>query len=327
MDNSLNKTSMPYEPPANTLITQDGVLVAGSAKGSGSIILHPQKKISIFIITRKRIPYLKNLLDSIQDKAHDINNLEIYIGMDDDDTETIDFLKNVAQTAAPAADCVGCICQEKSIICDACKQRFLNRHRDLLLPMTEAAKGDYFWILNDDVVIETRDFDKILLEQIENHLSKFPDRILYGKVKEIIEDPVRMKSANGAFASYPFRMSCSSIASACYPLISRELYKVLGWFLPPDISNNGADTALHQILTDCKYDRLVSFPDIVLRDRVLDDIEKHPDHKCASRLRADGSSLEELPRKLIKLLSGEIEEWIELMQSIQSGGTEVQIPT
>ena len=220
--------------------------------------------------------------------------------MDNDDEDTVTFVKNYF--IDHDINGFGKVCNEKTDICNGCKQRFLNRHRDLLLPMTQSAKGDYFWILNDDLLIETKDFDKILLEQIENHLTKSSDRILYGKVKETF--------ANASRADYqksPSRMSCSPITPACYPIISRELYDALGWFLPPLIGRNGADTALHDILTDCKYDRLVTFPDIVLHDRVLPDIEERPDANHPS-------SVEILPRKLVKLLSGDIEEYIETEQ-------------
>ena len=52
-----------------------------------------KNSISILIPTRARFNNLVRLIKSVKDTSKDFNNIEILLYVDDDDTETIDSIK------------------------------------------------------------------------------------------------------------------------------------------------------------------------------------------------------------------------------------------
>lgn len=228
--------------------------------------MNHNKKISIFILTRKRPEHLKGLLTSIENNVYDVNNLEIWMGIDSDDEITKSFIEDFAPKSK--LHIRFWVNNKKSSVCIGCEENYVNRHNDLLFPMTERSTGDFLWILNDDVQVFTQDFDKILIEQIEENLLETPDRILYAKVDEIF----RWGKAN----------RCGSLRVAekyaCYPIISRELYEALGWFIPLSLPANGADIALAEIMGRCIYDRFRQFLDVHIYDQILESPVKEKPH-------------------------------------------------
>lgn len=50
--------------------------------------------ISIILPTRQRVAQLSNFLSSIYSTVYDLNNVEVLVAVDQDDTDTITFLKN-----------------------------------------------------------------------------------------------------------------------------------------------------------------------------------------------------------------------------------------
>mgnify|MGYP003672577224 CR=1 FL=1 len=51
-------------------------------------------KISLFLNTRKRVGLLNNLLSSLYATAHDVSNIEVFVTIDSDDSESKEFLEN-----------------------------------------------------------------------------------------------------------------------------------------------------------------------------------------------------------------------------------------
>ncbi len=50
--------------------------------------------VSILLPTRKRVPLLKKCVESLLDNASDPSKIQLLYGVDDDDQDTIDFLKD-----------------------------------------------------------------------------------------------------------------------------------------------------------------------------------------------------------------------------------------
>ena len=49
--------------------------------------------VSILLPTRKRVPLLKKCVESLLDNASDPTKIQLLYGVDDDDQDTIDYLK------------------------------------------------------------------------------------------------------------------------------------------------------------------------------------------------------------------------------------------
>ena len=269
--------------------------------------MNRRKKISIFIMTRERTELLNRLLDSMVANVHDSKNIEVFIGTDRDDQPTRDFLiKYVGSN--PSLSPIVATTEEKSAKCDGCKQPMLNRHSDLLFPMTEKCTGDYLWVLNDDITVMTPSFDEILLEQLEEKASLHEDRIVYGKVDEIF--------------SVGRTLRCGSLKEAekyaCYPIISKELYNALGWFLPLENVSNEADIALARIMSRCIYNRKYTFNDIHIYDQV-----DSGDHKLVKKHRSDARLGPAGINRYVKSLEGYIKARGGSAESIKPYKTEV----
>ena len=258
-------------------------------------------------MSRERTELLNRLLNSIVANVHDSKNIEVFIGTDQDDRTTRDFLIRYAEDN-PSLPLIVFTGDKQSAICDGCKKPMLNRHLDLLFPMTEKCTGDYLWILNDDITVMTSDFDKILLEQLEEKANLHEDRIVYGKVDEIFSTGRTLR--------------CGSLKEAekyaCYPIISKELYNVLGWFLPIENVSDEADIALARIMSRCIYNRKYTFNDIHIYDQV--DSEQHKlvkKHKSGARLGPAGIN------RYVKSLEEYIKEKGGMAASVKPYKTEV----
>ena len=122
----------------------------------------------------------------------------------------------------------------------------------ILCPAGAEGEGGYkyLWILNDDIEIVTPNFDLILEEEIESYLAKKSDRIFYGKCDETF----RIKHRGWLEQKY------HNMDYACYPIITRETFEALGFFLPLEIAKSGADIALAAIMKGSIYNRSIRLP-------------------------------------------------------------------
>lgn len=184
--------------------------------------------ITIIIISRHRYQILKRCLSSIRNKSKDI---EIIIGYDFDDEET----KKVAIN-------YGCSVYGSN--------SDVNRHRNFLNPICRKLNSKYFFGLNDDTEILTDNFDKIITNSIEEFLSDKKDRILYGICNEIWEIGNAKKEWED-FLKYKY---------ACYPIITKETFDCLNFFMPENVSGPGADIKYAEIFSKISKKRTLNIP-------------------------------------------------------------------
>lgn len=206
-------------------------------------------------MTRGRVSCLKELLDSINSNAKNASDIEVWVGAHPSDKDTVDFINgfqdsydfkiNTHYVPIPNVDIGGL-------------PPLINRHRDILHPMVEKSKGKYLWILNDDVEIQTKNFDTVIENEIEHFLAKKSDRIFYGKCNETF----RIKKRGWLEKKY------HNMDYACYPLMTRETAEALGFFLPLEIAKSGADIALASILKGSVYDRFCDIP-VTIYDKIF----------------------------------------------------------
>jgi len=114
------------------------------------------KLISVILPTRGRSENLLKALDSVINNCKNINDIEILVKVDTDDTETINTINNYNHSSLITL-----------VISDR-KNGYasLNEYYNELY---EKASGEFIFCINDDLNIETADWD-LLVKPFENQL-------------------------------------------------------------------------------------------------------------------------------------------------------------
>ena len=184
---------------------------------------------SIILNSRGRPYYLTSLLESIFSKAKEPDLIEVLVKVDDDDRETINTI-SVLETLYPNL---------KIIISP--------RPKNLHVTINELASvstGDFLFVINDDVLFNTDNWDSIIIKKALVEFQKNGDKILYVGVKDTSVD----KATDGKYASFP--------------IISRESYQALGYFMSEHFVGLGADVFIYRIFEG--VDRVLQVGEVVL---------------------------------------------------------------
>ncbi len=170
---------------------------------------------SIVLASRSRVGLLRNLLESIKKTTADISNVEVFVGIDDDDAAT----HAAAITLKQTYDFVKFESRKRS--------RKLNRDY-LNWLITDHSKGKYIIVVNDDTEFITKDWDNIFRRKLKDYLSDKPDGIVYGFIKD------------GLTHRY-------GLGYCCFPLISKAGVEATGIGMPPECAAWNADVILWRI--------------------------------------------------------------------------------
>jgi len=175
--------------------------------------------------------------------------------------------------------------------------------------MVEMSTGDYLWILNDDVIVMTQDYDLMIKSEIESFLRGRSPREQYslqnkyedysGKLHEAGACPDRIAycTTNEIYAKVGRERAATYNASinkldwvASYPIVTRELVDSMGCMMPLEISGDGADIALAKIVKSLLVSRSLKMPKITIIDQVYaetteaygykEEEESESDHRC-----------------------------------------------
>jgi|LakMenEpi03Aug12_release.lakeMendotaPanAssembly.Ray.scaffolds.fasta_scaffold66348_3 hypothetical protein len=153
-------------------------------------------KISIQIPTRQRSHHMINVINNILDKVSDPNNIEILLRMDDDDMDSVNIIKNTFPQH----------------IGHLIKILVGNRgggYYDLPkfhYELSEQSAGEWIFLYNDDVIMDTKNFDLFILE---NHNQKI-----------ILQSIGENGGSHGGIAG----------GNWFFPIIHRDIVKNLGHF-------------------------------------------------------------------------------------------------
>lgn len=111
-------------------------------------------KISILLPTRGRTEVLKTSLMSLLDNVKEANEIEIILGMDEDDTDVISYVK----------DELGPILQEKGVETKAniFKPLGYTKLHQYVNTLAGNASGDWLFFWNDDCLMETKNWDEVI---------------------------------------------------------------------------------------------------------------------------------------------------------------------
>ena len=177
--------------------------------------------LSVIVVSRDRHDTLNRCLSSINKYLDDA---ELCVGFDSDDPKT----KEIG-------------IQHNAKVFEFTRQR--NRHSGYINPIAEKCEGDFILSLNDDVEIQdVGDYRKLLSEN--------KDQLFYGICGE-------NWTVGNAKADWEEHLKHRF---ACYPLISKTLFNILGFYMPPEISGPGADIAFSNIIFDSNFSQFKDVP-------------------------------------------------------------------
>ena len=184
-------------------------------------------KIAILVPTRERMNNRLTLLFSILTTVSDINNVNIYYGVDKDDP-TLETIKKVAK-GIPSL----------KIIEIENEGKFLGLGK-LWNILVEESTDDIISMIGDDMVFKTKDWDLEIL----NEFKKMPS------------DNIKAVHCND---------DCHGAKLAVNLFCHRKYAEVLGVFMREEFKINWVDQWLHQLFS--AFDRLVYRNDIMIEHR------------------------------------------------------------
>lgn len=167
-------------------------------------------KFSLILPSRQRVHLLKNLLNSVRQNTKRISEIEVLVGIDLDDKETIKFASS--EYGYPFAQFLA---RERSV--------YLNH--DYLNWLYSFSHGKYIICLNDDTEFTTPNWDVIAWENLEKYLADKPDGIVYAGPEDLL----------------PPDSKIGRVGYSCFPIISRAGVEAVGWCMPGDFCSWGAD--------------------------------------------------------------------------------------
>ena len=113
--------------------------------------------ISVLLPTRKRQQSLKTSVDSLYRLAKDVKDIEILIGMDNDDADTMDWVK---QNVLPDLEKLGV----DATLVTFTPMGYINLHQ-YVNALAQLANGRWLMFWNDDAIMQTQDWDTKIIEQ------------------------------------------------------------------------------------------------------------------------------------------------------------------
>jgi hypothetical protein len=179
--------------------------------------------------TRNRPRNIKHLIVNIDETIRDLTNIELLVAFDTDDSMTLRELSGIPTKDRP----YHFFPRERS--------EWLNK--DYYNWLASKANGNYLWGIGDDVRFLTKDWDIILSDKIEKYLQSKSDRIAYISVNE-----------QGSTAKHP-----------CFPLITKEAFKVLGEYHSSRLMSWGSDRILYEIYSNPLVGRILHIPEISIQ--------------------------------------------------------------
>ena len=111
------------------------------------------KKISVLLATRDRPELLEKSIDSLLLNVSDSENVDILLGIDNDDEKTLEFVQTDAFQNKMQDEY---IVDVQAVLFDRMGYKNLHQYMNMLWGQ---ANGEWLMLWNDDAVMETKDWD------------------------------------------------------------------------------------------------------------------------------------------------------------------------
>lgn len=174
--------------------------------------------LSIILNSRGRVNLLKNLISSIVRTSNNLSEIELFVCVDNDDTETTNEIPILEQMYGQWV---------RFGIVTRCPN--LNYNFNLIFPHL---RGKYVMIVNDDIEFINNGWDTNAVNTLNQYCKDKNCQIVYGRTNDNSVD----KSGN----------------YASFPIISSEAIKTLGYVMSVKYLSHGADVELYRIFDAVK---------------------------------------------------------------------------
>jgi hypothetical protein len=235
---------------------------------------------SIVLASRERSQLLVGLMRSINETTHDLSKIEVLVGIDDDDAESHDAANHITGWYP----WVHFFSRPRS---NMLNRDYLNWTYDIT-----GRKGRYVIACNDDCAFRTKDWDKIVLEQLDNYVVDKPDGIVYGYISDAL-------------------LNRQGMNYCCFPLVSKQGVEALGWCMPPDFPAWTADIALWQLYSS--VGRICDLSNVMIEHISYHSGKRDRDHisyhvQNISNARSIGMPFAEYHSRLAKAISNSVKQ-------------------
>lgn len=193
---------------------------------------------SLLVPTRERLPQFIRFLKSVKDTVSDLTNIEILVACDEEDIGSIKNVKNCKENLYPDLN-IHLHIRKRSI--------YLNR--DYYNWLAGFAKGDFIWVLGDDLVLMEKNWDITIATTLEGYLKTRKDRIICASIKDNTPKP------NSTLPKFP-----------CFPLFTKESLEIFGFLLHPEVPTWGADYLIYVLYNS--IERLIRIENVVYLNHI-----------------------------------------------------------
>ena len=166
----------------------------------------------------RRPHQVKKLLASLNATIGNFDTVEILFGIDNDDI----------QTPQSVQDCIETYPNLNIKIHRRNKSIHINK--DYYNWLSTFAKGKFHWAIGDDLIFKINNWDGRINENLEGYLNFRKDRVVCAAIKDNTPKP------SPKLPPFP-----------CFPLVSKEAIKAIGFLLHPNIPTWGADYAVYKL--------------------------------------------------------------------------------
>lgn len=186
-----------------------------------------KNNFSITLNSRGRVTFLGNLIQNIEQTTKFLDKIEILIRIDSDDTESVNFSKQVRKPY------VKFFIEDRPVSLNKCLTFLANQ-----------ANAEYIFQINDDIKILTQDWDEIVLKKIKEYkdLNNIKDGVIYLAAEDNSID----KPAGAKYASFP--------------IISKEAMEVIGIWNYEEFVGLGGDSSIYRVYE--AINRVIFAPEI-----------------------------------------------------------------
>lgn len=192
--------------------------------------------ISVIIPTRKRIDLLRSCIESLFNKSHNDILFEIILIIDNDDTDSLTAavdLQNQYKSRLSQDNTEYCPITILITTRSSCMQRDYNNAGAI------AAKGDLIFVLNDDAVIDTQNWNKLIYDY---YIANRP-------IDDIMLISILDDTHNGSYIDSRNKIMTRETHGACFPVVTKTFVNIVKGVFPSVIRMWGADSTLHKIFT------------------------------------------------------------------------------
>jgi hypothetical protein len=153
-----------------------------------------------------------------------LNNIDIHLIVDDDDTQTIDYTDKLMREYG-MFEVYRHLIKRKNLVTE------FNLNHDYYNYAASQSNADAYWVFADDVEIVSPNWDEVVIQEMENFFVKYPDKVICVSLLDNTPPPSHL------LPKFP-----------CFPIMTKEARKALGgWILFPKVPTWGVDYVMYEI--------------------------------------------------------------------------------